>query len=63
MKCRVKNKGTMTCPKCKHKIKRDSRGFKCNSCGYFKREEESNWEKRMMQCNYESYGEINVSIK
>ena len=53
MKCRVNNKNTMTCPKCKHKMKRNGRNFQCKSCGYFKAEEQSNHEKRIMNMGYD----------
>ena len=55
MKCRIKNQNTMVCPKCKHKIKRIGRNFRCKSCGYSKIEVETNWEKQIMNYGYKSW--------
>ena len=52
MKCRVKNKNTMTCPKCKHKMKRNGRVFQCKSCGYYQAETRTNWETRIENTVY-----------
>jgi tRNA(Ile2) C34 agmatinyltransferase TiaS len=52
MKCRIKSANSILCPKCKKRIKRLGKDFRCKACGYVQREEEDSVEKRFWNYDY-----------